>query len=505
MILVGLLSDIVDSGYLIIFFGQFSPAMARAALKRKRSASKIELDITEDSVPQLTSIEDIRSVSLCEVHLGKDKRQRLSKQFREPESVDANQNPCIEPLDSCHYFSRMSLPRQSPVPISGMDVQFRSVSLAPTHTVYSGPVLMPPTASATGKSVFSSAFSSVPEAMVHTHSTPEARNASAPWSNRLSKDDTVLSHVKTLLQGNVSSNNSNLVAGQRGSIPGTGQLYSNMHNRISATDRLCQLTFSRPSNRIIGANAMPNSSQGLYPKTCRVYPKGQTLIMENIPRKSRNREFFNSWCLAACGCLPVQVESLNGNGKAIIEFHTERQAQQAFRSPRFEHDSCLSGIRVYWYRSYFAPANVAGISRDSQMNLMDNIQLPRFRPISVNQPQINTIYQSGTHQAYVTSSSTVQGDSEEGEIAEGIDNVNPMQFADLQPGYRGSNSALHASKEIESRTLIDPLPVSLNQCSSERISVSSDRDTLPIRMDANTMFENENRTTNNGQDYGQEY
>ncbi|KAJ6498159.1 hypothetical protein C8R47DRAFT_1069030 [Mycena vitilis] len=84
----------------------------------------------------------------------------------------------------------------------------------------------------------------------------------------------------------------------------------------------------------------------------------RTLVMEQLPKTHRTREFIKSWSKGACGAHPVYFAVDPPSAKALVEFATAELARKAWGSPKL---GGVSGppvkgkpradlIRVWWYR-----------------------------------------------------------------------------------------------------------------------------------------------------------
>ncbi|KAF8069100.1 hypothetical protein FPV67DRAFT_1105791 [Lyophyllum atratum] len=98
----------------------------------------------------------------------------------------------------------------------------------------------------------------------------------------------------------------------------------------------------------------------------------RTLVMEQLPKPNRTKDFVNSWSKSACGAYPVYLNIDPPAAKALVEFATAELARKAWSSPRL--GSALVGlkthqlkgrpredlIKVWWYRVDGVGAN-AGV------------------------------------------------------------------------------------------------------------------------------------------------
>ncbi|KAJ7211139.1 hypothetical protein GGX14DRAFT_449149 [Mycena pura] len=95
-------------------------------------------------------------------------------------------------------------------------------------------------------------------------------------------------------------------------------------------------------------------------------PKGEpyvpnparTVVMEQLPKTHRNRDFIKSWSKSACGAHPVYFAVDPASAKALIEFATAELARKAWGSPKLggapgppvKGKPRADLIRVWWYR-----------------------------------------------------------------------------------------------------------------------------------------------------------
>jgi len=128
---------------------------------------------------------------------------------------------------------------------------------------------------------------------------------------------------------------------------------------------------SRPSNLKdppIGMkpDLRPNSTRGIFHCSPAAHlSKGhphthdpeRTLVVEQLPKGKRNREFLTNWCKSLCDTGPVHIE-LDTNRKALLEFESAEVADIIFSSPRFHSESGKAAIRVWRYRVDLAPVSV---------------------------------------------------------------------------------------------------------------------------------------------------
>ncbi|KAK7044372.1 hypothetical protein R3P38DRAFT_2878419 [Favolaschia claudopus] len=113
-------------------------------------------------------------------------------------------------------------------------------------------------------------------------------------------------------------------------------------------------TFNRSTHTITSlASSNGTSSNGYIPNPAR------TIVMEQLPKTHRSREFIRGWSKSACGALPVYFAVDPPSAKALIEFPTAELARKAWGSPKL--GGGVTGppvkgkpradlIRVWWYR-----------------------------------------------------------------------------------------------------------------------------------------------------------
>ncbi|KAF7325979.1 Fecal droplet protein [Mycena kentingensis (nom. inval.)] len=83
----------------------------------------------------------------------------------------------------------------------------------------------------------------------------------------------------------------------------------------------------------------------------------RTLVMEQLPKTHRTKDFVKSWCKGACGSNPVYWAVDPQSAKALVEFTTAELARKAWGSPKLSPPGHpIKGkpradlIRVWWYR-----------------------------------------------------------------------------------------------------------------------------------------------------------
>ncbi|KAF7318821.1 Fecal droplet protein [Mycena chlorophos] len=134
-------------------------------------------------------------------------------------------------------------------------------------------------------------------------------------------------------------------------------------------------TAKKPASLTIGVNPDPdrNSKHGTFvyspaavasiapaqsPRPNEYIPNpARTLVMEQLPKTHRTKDFVKSWSKSACGAHPVYFAVDPQSGKALVEFATAELARKAWGSPKFPPPSHpIKGkpradlIRVWWYR-----------------------------------------------------------------------------------------------------------------------------------------------------------
>ncbi|KAG5650599.1 hypothetical protein H0H81_011700 [Sphagnurus paluster] len=140
---------------------------------------------------------------------------------------------------------------------------------------------------------------------------------------------------------------------------------------------------SPPSSQPIGMkpDQDPSSKHGLFQIPLGSASKAggpyipnpaRTLVMEQLPKSHRTKDFVNSWSKSACGAHPVYLSIDPQAAKALVEFATAELARKAWGSPRLGSDLLgikthqLKGrpredlIKVWWYRVDGVGAN-AGV------------------------------------------------------------------------------------------------------------------------------------------------
>ena len=131
----------------------------------------------------------------------------------------------------------------------------------------------------------------------------------------------------------------------------------------------------------IGMNPDPDpySTHGIF--RCASHPNRRTyvpnparsLVMEEIPKAMRNRDFVNSWCKKAGATHPLYLE-LDAKGKALVEFASAEMARAAFASPRLQGGQGKGSIRVWWYRVDGVGAG-AGVGEIEEGEIEDDAEM----------------------------------------------------------------------------------------------------------------------------------
>ncbi|KAF7316491.1 Fecal droplet protein [Mycena indigotica] len=83
----------------------------------------------------------------------------------------------------------------------------------------------------------------------------------------------------------------------------------------------------------------------------------RTLVMEQLPKTHRSKDFVRTWSKGACGAHPVYFAVDPQSGKALVEFATAELARKAWSSPKISPPGQpIKGkpradlIRAWWYR-----------------------------------------------------------------------------------------------------------------------------------------------------------
>ncbi|KAJ7064785.1 hypothetical protein C8F01DRAFT_1128179 [Mycena amicta] len=129
----------------------------------------------------------------------------------------------------------------------------------------------------------------------------------------------------------------------------------------------------KPASLIIGMNPDPdrNSKHGTFAyspltitsiaqngKSNQYIPNpARTIVMEQLPKTHRTRDFIKTWSKGACGAHPVYFAVDPQSAKALVEFATAELARKAWASPKISAPGQpIKGkpradlIRVWWYR-----------------------------------------------------------------------------------------------------------------------------------------------------------
>ncbi|KAJ7104402.1 hypothetical protein B0H15DRAFT_23822 [Mycena belliarum] len=112
-------------------------------------------------------------------------------------------------------------------------------------------------------------------------------------------------------------------------------------------------TFHHSIHTITSLTTNPASTEPYIPNPAR------TIVMEQLPKTHRTRDFIKTWSKAASGAHPVYFAVDPPSAKALIEFATAELARKAWGSPKL--GGGLAGppikgkpradlIRVWWYR-----------------------------------------------------------------------------------------------------------------------------------------------------------
>ena len=111
------------------------------------------------------------------------------------------------------------------------------------------------------------------------------------------------------------------------------------------------VTKSKGKNVVLGMpmdDAKVGGTRGTFPKILEPLPNPScSLVMELLPRRFRTEPFILDW-LSQFSFKPRRYELVEG--KAFFEFETERDAHNAWYSPRMGGLEGLFGVRLYWYR-----------------------------------------------------------------------------------------------------------------------------------------------------------
>ncbi|KAJ6489947.1 hypothetical protein C8R45DRAFT_992193 [Mycena sanguinolenta] len=139
-------------------------------------------------------------------------------------------------------------------------------------------------------------------------------------------------------------------------------------------------TFNHSPQTIVSP---PNTSGAPY-----IPNPARTIVMEQLPKTHRTRDFIKSWCKGACGAQPVYFAVDPSSAKALIEFPTAELARKAWGSPKLGAGTAgppVKGkpradlIRVWWYRVDGVGAG-AGVGEIEEGEIVDD---PTEREASV--------------------------------------------------------------------------------------------------------------------------
>ena len=86
-----------------------------------------------------------------------------------------------------------------------------------------------------------------------------------------------------------------------------------------------------------------------------VYDPTRTIVLEQLSKHKRNRQFLFKWCQKACGAVPVRLDLDTGRKEALVEFETAEIANKAYLSPLPRTEPGGAGMRLRWYRIYDDP------------------------------------------------------------------------------------------------------------------------------------------------------
>ncbi|RDB27899.1 hypothetical protein Hypma_002212 [Hypsizygus marmoreus] len=104
------------------------------------------------------------------------------------------------------------------------------------------------------------------------------------------------------------------------------------------------------------------SSSGTAPAEPYIPNPARTLVVEQLPKTHRTKDFVNTWSKSACGAYPVHVIVDAPAAKALVEFATAELARKAWSSPKLGANLAglkthqLKGkpredlIKAWWYR-----------------------------------------------------------------------------------------------------------------------------------------------------------
>ncbi|KAJ7912316.1 hypothetical protein B0H13DRAFT_2327484 [Mycena leptocephala] len=111
-------------------------------------------------------------------------------------------------------------------------------------------------------------------------------------------------------------------------------------------------TFHHSVHTITSLPSNPPNGEAYIPNPAR------TIVMEQLPKTHRTRDFIKSWSKGACGAHPVYFAVDPPSAKALIEFATAELARKAWGSPKLggvtgppiKGKPRADLIRVWWYR-----------------------------------------------------------------------------------------------------------------------------------------------------------
>ncbi|KAJ7485759.1 hypothetical protein FB451DRAFT_64510 [Mycena latifolia] len=112
-------------------------------------------------------------------------------------------------------------------------------------------------------------------------------------------------------------------------------------------------TFHHSPHTITSLAANPANTEGYIPNPAR------TIVMEQLPKTHRTRDFIKTWSKTAAGAHPVYFAVDPPSAKALIEFATAELARKAWGSPKLGGGVTgppIKGkpradlVRVWWYR-----------------------------------------------------------------------------------------------------------------------------------------------------------
>ena len=86
-----------------------------------------------------------------------------------------------------------------------------------------------------------------------------------------------------------------------------------------------------------------------------VYDPTRTIVLEQLPKHKRNRQFLLKWCQNTCGAVPVRLDLDTSRKEALVEFESAEIAKKVYSSPLPRTEPGGAVMRLRWYRIYDDP------------------------------------------------------------------------------------------------------------------------------------------------------